>query len=107
MSLAIDQCTACGQACFPTRYCCPQCGGAQWRQVPAGEAHVAQATVVRARVGLAGTADLHLVSIQLRSGPVLIAQTTHALVPGTEVALHMDPEQRIFATPCTSSACVF
>lgn len=99
MPLMIEQCSGCGTCWFPARYCCPQCGDAQWRQVAAGLARVAQATVVRARISLPAGSDLHLASVQLQEGPVVIACTEVALAPGTPVMLSVDAQQRVIACP--------
>ncbi len=99
MAFMIQQCAGCGQASFPTRYCCPRCGEAQWQDVAAEAGRVAQATVVRARVGMAGGEHLHLASVELREGPVVIALTAGPLPPGTLVELAIDEQRRIVAHP--------
>ncbi len=99
MAFMIQQCIGCGLASFPPRYCCPQCGEAQWQEVAAGVARVAQATVVRARIGIPAGELLHLASVELRDGPVVIAQTAEPLPPGTLVELAIDETRRIVAYP--------
>jgi uncharacterized OB-fold protein len=97
MAFMIEQCTGCDQAWFPARYCCPRCGAEQWRLLPAGIARVAQATVVRARVGIPSGQELHLTSVELSEGPVVVAQTHEPLPPGTRVELAIDDQRRITA----------
>lgn len=99
MAFMIQQCVGCGQASFPPRYSCPRCGEAQWQEVSAELGRVAQATVVRARVGMVGAEYLHLASVELREGPVVIAQTAGPLPPGTCVELAIDEHRRIVAQP--------
>jgi len=99
MAFMIQQCVGCGQASFPPRYSCPRCGEAQWQEVSAGAARIAQATVVRARIGIATAELLHLASVELSDGPVVIAQTAEPLPPGTLVELAIDEYRQIVAHP--------
>ncbi|UTL88917.1 Zn-ribbon domain-containing OB-fold protein [Pseudomonas fluorescens] len=99
MAFMIQQCVGCGQASFPPRYSCPRCGEAQWQEVSAQVGRVAQATVVRARVSMAGAEQLHLASVELLEGPVVIAQTAGPLPPGTLVDVAIDEHRRIIAQP--------
>lgn len=70
-------CTNCGYVVCPARALCPRCGGASWREEPAGAGVVEETT----RVGGAVIA-----SVRLDSGPVVVAR----LAEGTEQGARVD-----------------
>lgn len=99
-TLTIFRCRACGEALFPARYRCPQCGAADFANEDAPHGTIEEATVVRHRVGAArDSGDVHLASVRTAAGVVVIARLDAALPGGTPAALFIDDEHRVLARP--------
>jgi uncharacterized OB-fold protein len=76
--LEVQVCEGCDRAFFPDRALCPACGGRAFRCEPAGAGTVEETTV-------RGT--VHVASVRLRKGPVVIARSGEDIAAGAKVAL--------------------
>jgi uncharacterized protein len=97
MTFHVYQCRQCGTTLFPARYFCAACGGGQWDEREATGGRVAEATVVRHRVGAEGGHDVHLASVVTSAGPIVIVRLDEALQAGHAVRLDVDEAGRILA----------
>jgi uncharacterized protein len=97
MTLKVFRCKQCGRMLFPARYFCVICGGAEWDEHVVERGTVAEATVVRHRIGEQQRGDVHLASVATSAGPIVIARLDQATPAGDEVYLEIDEANRILA----------
>jgi uncharacterized OB-fold protein len=76
--LDVQVCEGCDRAFFPHRALCPACGDSSLRLEPAGAGTVEETTVHGA---------VHVASVRLRKGPVVIARSSEEIAAGAKVAL--------------------
>jgi uncharacterized protein len=86
-ALQIPACRECGRAAFPPPRACPDCGGADWDERPAGVGVVEQLTTLRRVAGAAMERPVRLASIRLEAGPVLIARAGESVEVGSKVGI--------------------
>jgi uncharacterized OB-fold protein len=80
--LQIQRCGTCGTNLFPARLHCPDCGGTELRNVPAGPGRVEEETTLRRP-----EPGVRLGSVRLQAGPVVIARLAETAGAGVEVRL--------------------
>jgi uncharacterized OB-fold protein len=87
MSLSVPLCAACHHACFPPRLLCPRCGGDAWhaKEVTGGE--VLAATTVAHRPDAATRAPVHLASVRIEGGVIIITRVAHPVSAGEVLAV--------------------
>ncbi len=84
--LQVQVCENCGRVRFPPRALCPVCGGRAFRSEPAGPGVVEEVT---ARL-LDDGSTVHIASVRVAQGPVIVARSPEQAPPGSEVELEED-----------------
>lgn len=98
MSLRFFVCLRCETTQFPSRFYCPVCGNAQFREVDPGVGKIAQVTTVRAAKNSVGGPRL-FASVTTASGPIVIAEVSAECSEGAKVRFTIDAEGRITGSP--------
>lgn len=86
----IGVCMTCGHRVFPDRLLCSVCGGGEWRHEWVSRGVVDEVTTLTRSRGRTYDPPIRLASVQLQSGPRVIARLAHELGPGEEVMLDVE-----------------
>jgi uncharacterized OB-fold protein len=80
--MTVAECVTCGYLAYPPRILCPNCGGGEWRDRPAGSGVVTEVTETRegVRVG----------AVRSDGGVRIIARLDPGISAGDPVELHRD-----------------
>ena len=94
--LQIMRCLDCGEAVFPDRLRCPQCGGGSSTRVPAGPARVEEETTLL-RPPVEDEAQVRIGSVRLDTGPMLVVRLARLARAGARVTVDESADGALWA----------
>jgi uncharacterized OB-fold protein len=94
--LQIMRCSHCGEAAFPDRLRCPQCGGDSFTRVPAGPGRVEEETTLR-RPPVEGEEQIRVGSVRLETGPMLVVRLARLACAGARVTVDESADGALWA----------